>query len=471
MWTLTVLQKIRRTIARHELCPPKSRVLVALSGGSDSVALLWLLRDLATAGELTLAGAAHLNHQLRVSAGRDEEFCRSLGDKAGVRIVLGSADVAAEAARARLSLEDAARRARYAFLAAAAEQVDATCIATGHTLDDQAETLLLKLLRGAGATGLGGIHPRRGNVIRPLLDTTRQELQRELESRGESWVEDETNTDLRNPRNRLRHDVLPRIEEVFGPSARHAIARAAAVARADAQWLDVLAGERYVDLVERTGESVQIDRDGLCALPAPLAQRVLLRSMREGSEGREIGFEHVEAALDVLSRRCTAAEVPGGRWELSGTKLVLVQRRIGGRGPAETLSPFRYELAVPGTVTVREADCQISAEWTGCQSNGQALPVESADAAVIAAAGGLVIRSRRPGDRLRIAGMGGSKKLQDVFVDAKLARADRDRTPVVTTADDRVVWVPGHAISADFGVSGPEHPMILLKFTRLGGKA
>ena len=237
-----VHQEIRRTIRRHGLCPQGSRLLIGLSGGSDSVALTLLLQELSEQDGFTIVSLAHLNHRLRCTATRDEQFCRDLAGRLGLPIVVESIDVGSYAQTQRLSVEDAARRLRYDFFDRSAESLSADRIAVGHTRDDQAETFLLKLIRGAGLTGLAGIYPRRDLVIRPLIEVGRADLRRYLESRGQSWVEDETNDDLENPRNRIRHKVLPEMDLVSNASSAPAIARAAAIVRVYGQWLDELSG-------------------------------------------------------------------------------------------------------------------------------------------------------------------------------------------------------------------------------------
>ena len=207
-------QQIRRTIRRHGLLPPGSRVVVGLSGGCDSVAMTRLLLDLAGNGEFEIAALAHFNHRLRATADRDEAFCRELAQRLALPFVVESAEVAAYAEQHGLSVEDAGRRLRYGFLQRTAAALGANRIAVAHTQDDQAETFLLKLMRGAGLTGLGGIYPRRDIVIRPLLDTARADLRGYLEAAGEPWIEDETNDDISNPRNRVRHRVLPELDRV-----------------------------------------------------------------------------------------------------------------------------------------------------------------------------------------------------------------------------------------------------------------
>jgi tRNA(Ile)-lysidine synthase len=331
-----LLQQVRRTIRRHALCPPGSRVLVGLSGGSDSVALTLVLRELSEHGGFVVAGVAHVNHQLRPEAGRDEQFCREFAARLGVPIHVEVVDVRSYAASQRLSIEDAARRLRYESLRRCAIEIHADRVAVGHTRDDQAETFLLKLIRGAGMTGLGGIYPQRGEVIRPLLEVSRDELRDYLKALGQSWVEDDTNTDLRNPRNRVRHRVIPELNLAAGGDASAAIARAAGLARDDSQWLDELAERRFGAVARKAPQGVDIDAAALDEEPPPIQRRILLRGLRMVADGREIGLEHVESALSVAAGLAGGADVPGARVELRRGKLVLLKRaadetQAGGR--------------------------------------------------------------------------------------------------------------------------------------------
>jgi tRNA(Ile)-lysidine synthase len=326
-----LLQNVRRSIRRYNLLPSGSSVLIGLSGGSDSVALTLVLTELARHGAFRVAGLAHLNHQIRPGAAEDEAFCREFAGRCRLPIVIETADIPAFAASNRLSLEDAGRRVRYEFLRRAADRAGATAVAVGHTRDDQAETVLLKLARGAGLAGIGGIYPRRDSVIRPLLDVSRADLRAFVTSRGETWVEDETNADLTNPRNRIRHRVLPELGAAYGGSPAGALARAAALAREDADCLDRIADDRYSELCVDTGPALAFEAAVLNAEPAAIRRRVLLRALRSRSGGREVGFEHVETALDVASGQSAAADLPGTRVELRAGKLVLVQQDAGSK--------------------------------------------------------------------------------------------------------------------------------------------
>ena len=454
--------RVRRTIQRHGLCPPGSRLLVALSGGSDSVALLHLLHDLATDGGFSVAAVAHVNHHLRATAGRDEAFCRELVGRMGYPLEVAHADVAARARRDALSIEEAARQERYRNLREAAGRYQATAIATGHTRDDQVETLLMKLGRGAGLSGLGGVYPRRDDLIRPLLEVSRGALRDHLQQAGELWVEDETNADLGNPRNRIRHTVVPAIEAALGPAALDAFARATVLAGEDGLWLDSLAAEVLQLLRRVEPDGLAFDQAALLSLPAPLLRRVLLLAMREHVRPAQIGTAHVEAAGLVVAGEASAADSPAGRWELSGSTVVLLSN-------APTVSKaFFCELSVPGGIDVPEAaglmearvEAQVVARVVKAQGEGQAVTVRWTDEVP------LVVRSRRPGDWLRLPA--GRRKLQDVFVDAKVPRAVRDTLPVVTDSAGRVIWVPGYAVSQDFRADSAEGKVILLRFTPKG---
>jgi tRNA(Ile)-lysidine synthase len=309
-------------------------VLVGVSGGADSVALTFILRALSEHGGFSLAGLAHFNHQLRATAVRDQAFCQQLAGELHLPFLTERADVAGYAETQRISLEDAARRLRYDFLERTAAQGGADRIAVGHTLDDQAETVLLKLARGAGLAGLGGIYPQRGTVVRPLLDVTKGELQSYLRDSGRAWIEDETNVDLENPRNRIRHVVLPELERAY-PGASRAMARASEAAREDVKWLEERAQAVFAGLAQPVADGLQLDVARLTVEPKPIVRRVLLIALRALCGNREIGLDHIRVAEEVLNGSQPGADLPGARLELRREMLVLSQQ---GRHRSDTLT-------------------------------------------------------------------------------------------------------------------------------------
>lgn len=437
--------------------------MAALSGGSDSVAQLFLLHDLAAAGEIVLAGAAHLNHQLRPEASRDELFCRTICARLGVPLVVETARVAALAAGAGVSIEVAARRARYAFLERARASCDGAVVAVAHTADDQAETVLLRLLRGAGPHGLRGILLARGTVVRPLLDCTRAALRADLASRGESWVEDATNADVSLPRNRVRHELMPLLAGRFQPAVTRVLARTAEVVAADDALLESLAAAAADDVLAAAPRGLLISTSALSRLPLALARRVARRALERAEAPHAPDLADVEALLAVCRPGGPAAAEPAGiRVERFSKDAVLLI--MGSPAVAPPGLPSR-PLPVPGTVALPElgAGCRLTAVGP-IKTMEEPADLRRRLILKTSVPTPLVVRGRTAGDRIRPRGLGGSKKLQDLLVDRKVPRAERDRVPVVADARGRVVWVIGHAVDADAAASGGEDDVIVLTF-------
>jgi tRNA(Ile)-lysidine synthase len=460
---MSVVSTVRAFAARHRMWQPGTRVLVALSGGSDSVALFLILRELQATDGLEIAAVAHLNHAIRgAAADEDEAFCREIAARHRCRFVSSRVDVPAVARQRRVSIEVAARDARRAFLEEARNQVGADRTATAHTEDDQAETVLLRMVRGTGLRGLAGIAPANGVWIRPLLTIARQDLRDYLGAQVQGWREDTTNADLANPRNRMRHTVLPLLEEHFNPSARKALARLALLARDDDDALGAKAEATAPTVFRVQEETVVVDAARLQALPGALAARVVRLALGTLSGPRGIDFDHVEA-VRAFARGEPASHVPGVRMEHSGTSVVLVGRGAG----RVACPPFRVDLPIPGLVVVPGSGWTLEAEGPierrGGELNG-AGDRALVDAALLDAT--LVVRSRQPGDRLQPLGLNGRKKVQDLFVDRKVSRERRDAVPIVTDRHGQIVWVAGHALSAPFRVTERTNAVVILKLRR-----
>jgi tRNA(Ile)-lysidine synthase len=470
---MSLRDRTRRTIERHALVAPGGRVLVALSGGPDSVALLHVLVDLQSCGDLILAGVAHFNHQLRGDAAdADERFCRELAASLALPIQVGSADVRDEARRTGRSIEDAARTLRYKFLEEAADRLNADAIAVGHSLDDQAETFLLRLIRGSGPRGLASIRPRAGRVIRPLIEIPRAELRQYAQDHRLQWCEDDTNADRSIPRNRVRHELIPYLARDFSPAIVDVLAREAAIALVDEDRLEQEAIDLASSIVLRnTGGTIELAAAALSSLHPALQARVARRVLSIVPGPGHIGFDQIQRLLDLTKGdpKRTSVSLPGRQVERRGDRIVVGPAL--SRGTTEANS-FRVPLSIPGEVTLDGAGWAVSAERA--ESAGEAAAPGSGRAAVVAVAAmpltlPLAVRSRRPGDRFRPLGQIGRKKLQDFLVDRKIPREMRDSLPLVVDGADRIVWVVGQAVAEDFRVTEPARGVILLKARRLGG--
>lgn len=318
-------ERVLQWMQRERLVPAGGRVVAALSGGADSVALTLLLRELAEPGGFVLAGVAHLNHGLRAAADGDEQFCRELAATLGLPIDVERVDVARTARQGRISLEDAGHRERYAFFRRAAARMRADRVATAHHRDDQAETSLMRLIRGAGPDGLAGIRPRAGCVMRPLLHVPRAELRAWLEGRGQPFREDETNRDPAFTRNRVRHELIPFLEARFSPSIASVLARTAEIVRADAEWMDAAVDEVAPAVLSLGERTAAVDAAAVLRQPPALARRLARRAL-EHVAGRRPEFDTVERLLAVVSApggEIREADFPGCRVEWRAARLVI----------------------------------------------------------------------------------------------------------------------------------------------------
>ena len=428
-------------IRKHGLLKAGDQVGIAVSGGADSVALLRLLQHLRQELGVVLS-VVHFNHKLRgAESEEDERFVAELARRHKLELCRESGDVAARAAEKHLSLETAAREMRYRYFRQILLEGRVNRIATGHTLDDQAETVMLKIVRGAGSRGLAGIYPRLrvdgsqfsdASIIRPLLGTRRSELEAYLLALGQSWREDKSNRDLRHMRNRVRHGILPRLERYLNPAVREALAETAEIARAEEEyWESEVA--RVLPLVWRAAVNGGVlSLPTLVALPLALRRRVV-RAASE-SLGLRLDFQHVQEILALGSNRRTV--LPDG-W--------VVARKTRGlefQSEAKTAkkSDYEYRLPVPGSVEVRETESCFEAVLVSGNAAGGYNPEDLINRTLLAAE--LKIRNWRPGDRFWPAHIKAAKKIKDLLQERHVTGLERGLWPVAVSGTE-VVWVRG----------------------------
>jgi tRNA(Ile)-lysidine synthase len=436
--------RVARYIDSEGLFPPGSGVIVGVSGGPDSTALLLILATIAGRRDVALK-AAYFDHQLRgtQAAACEREAVATAADRAGVDLVCGGADVRLLARERKVSLEDAARRARYEFLGRAAEAAGAGFVAVGHTLDDQAETVLLHLIRGAGLAGIAAMAPRSGlplpgfaslALMRPLLEVTRAETTRYCRDAGLSPVDDESNRSPAYLRNRVRSELMPALRQ-YNPGVSAALGRLAAAARGD---LDFLESEAARLLAAADGPE-GLDRELLRSAPAAVRRHAIRQSV-VALLGDAQGFsERHWAALERALAGPTGGRLDMPRSVVAEVMPARLRLRLGAASAGRAALEGVAEISVPGETSI--------GAWRFAAAN-QPLPGASMVAAVDAAGAGpfLTVRSRRAGDRFQPLGLAGTKKLQDFFTDARVPRAERDAIPVFE-AGRGIIWVAGHRIA------------------------
>ena len=377
-------------------------ILCAVSGGVDSMYMLCRLQ-----AEGWQVEAAHFNHGLRgLEADRDEAFVREFCRAQAIPFHAGRGDVSAWAAEKGLGTEEAARELRYAFLEQTADEISAGCIATAHTADDNAETLLFHLARGTGLRGLGGIPPKRGRIVRPILDETRQQAEAWLSEKGIAHAEDSTNASNDYARNRIRHRVTPVLKEINSGFVQN-VSRTARLLRRDEAFLQSLAEEH----LEKHGA----DADALAALPEPVAVRVLQRMA-----DAELSEVHLQALLQ-LARKGGAADLPGLRVERVGKELVF--------DPAP-VPPLQERELNFGETELPEAGLRIRCrEGQGRPNVHTAFTTFSFPRNAIC--GKIKVGPKHPGDRMRPWGRGCSKSLKQLFAEAGVTARQRPAWPVL----------------------------------------
>jgi tRNA(Ile)-lysidine synthase len=440
-----MLEKLRAYIRERELVRPGDRVGVAVSGGADSVGLLRGLLELRDELGVVLS-VVHFNHKIRgAEADADEEFVRQLAARFGLDFHGDSGDATMHAREHKLSLETAARELRYGFFRRLLTNGVLDKVATAHTMDDQAETVLMRLVRGAGTKGLAGIYPVQkvgeASIVRPMLAVRRREVEGHLRALAQDWREDPTNRDLRHLRNRVRHQLLPLLEREFNPGIAEVLSNLAQMAREEQEQRQREVESLLPRVFTSSGEEGGvIRRDALEQHPVATRRR-LLRAACEAL-GIRTEFEHIDGLLRLCSSKGSKGktfELPAG-WRARVAEPELLLEKAGKhRQPRD----YEYPLPVPGEVRLEETGSLVRARVA---AGNQAL-----DRHALAAK--LVIRNWRPGDRFWPAHSKGPKKVKELLQEKGVPQAERAAWPVVVS-NGIIVWVRGLGPPAEFVCDG-----------------
>ena len=463
---------ILEAIRRHQMIVAGDRVGVAVSGGADSVALLLLLEDLQNELGVGLC-VLHLDHGLRGQASdTDAAFVADLARAHALELCSAHEDVAAEAKRNHWNLEDAGRRARNSFFERAVSQGRCTRVAVAHTADDQAETVLARIVRGTGPRGIVGIYPVRGSIVRPLLDVRRADLREYLGMKRQDWREDATNRDTTRLRARLRHELLPLLERDFNPAIVDRLSSLSAIFRDEEVFWNLIVEDRIGALTNEIRGGFSIDVAGLLSPHAPISQnenaaRALSRRIIQGLFAKIAGdsaglqFGHVEDVLHLASASQSGRfiELPHGVNVVRNfDRLEFISRPIAEARSSEgtfseNLRPYQYAVALTSqgvaSIDIPELGlrfCLKAIDWpvresdTTCETG-----VLDADRLTPP----LVLRNWRPGDAYRLPGKRQAQKLKRLFSGARIRISDRERWPVLTSAG-RIAWTRGWPPAAEF---------------------
>lgn len=410
-----MLDKILRFAEKHNMFPESGLILCAVSGGADSVCLLSALCALSAARGFSVA-AIHYNHMLRgAESDRDALFVERICREWDIQLFSSGGDVAAQAKQSGLGIEEAARDMRYAFFYETAEKINASRIATAHTADDNAETVIFHLTRGAGLRGLAGIPPVRGILVRPMLSVTRNEIIEFLAARSLSYVEDSSNSDETYTRNKIRRQVIPVLREI-NPRAAENIAAASELLREDAEYLDSQA-DAFIREKTFLGTAVAAE---LAALPKSLSGRVI----RKLSGG--LSHRHVDTVLELCKRDAASQGIslPSCSVYREYEKIVFSRQDIADGFPSRTLEPGE-------SVTLPELCLKISCEKKVCirKINKSFTTFLFKNDNIC---GNIVIRPRKTGDKMAMTGGNGTKSLKKLFIEKRIPLRKRPLVPVLS---------------------------------------
>lgn len=468
-------RRVLRSIKAQSILQVKDTVVVGVSGGPDSVCLLNILAGLQ--GELSIKlHVAHLNHMLRgAESDADAEYVANLAESLGIPATIARRDVRAYQTLHHCSLEEAAREVRYGFFGQVANSAGASCVALGHTADDQVETVLMHLIRGTGISGLGGMKPvslwrstREGveiKIVRPLLGITREETESYCATHQLAPRRDTSNESPAYLRNRIRGELVPLLKS-YNPNIRATLLRAARSAADDYAWLQQAASRVWAEVVRKEPGGLVLDTKAF-ALLHPALKRHLLRAVLEHLTGNLVDIEavHIESMVETMAKPAgKMLNLPGGLVLSTGYGRAII-------GPGERQGPFpalegEHRLKVPGETLFSgwRVKASISRQQPSKKAQGW-----SADLDLDLVGDELVVRNRRPGDRFQPLGMSQPKKLQDFMVDAKIPRAWRDRIPLVCSPD-RILWVVGWRIDEQVKIASSTQRVLHLEFERLGAE-
>jgi tRNA(Ile)-lysidine synthase len=452
-----LIDEVTATIKKYSMFYEKEKILVGLSGGPDSVCLLYMLNNIKDKFTLDLY-AVYVDHNMRPEETPEEiEFCKRLCKRLNVSFLTKSIDVQAYAKQQGMNRQEAARELRYRIFQETAYEINAHKIALGHTADDQAETVLIRLLRGSGTTGLSGIPPVRKNIIRPLIEIERKEIERFLDERKVDFIVDSSNLKKEYLRNKIRLSLLPMLRGI-NPNIVETLSKTASIFRDEERYFEIIVTKTLMKLISRkTDARIELFLVPFEIMDKVIMRRVLRRAIEETRGLHGISFVHIEDIIELIKNG-----KPGDRLYLPKGIRAIKEYSILILTSEPPVKLSTYTLAIPGETILKEAGILIKAlpvesrksvydPWGVTSQNSglwYTLAIFDADRLILP----LVARPRKNGDFFYPSGFSKRKKLQDFFVDSKVPRDERDRTPIIVSGED-IIWVVGYRGDERFKVT------------------
>lgn len=460
---MIMIEKVKKTINRHQMLDEGDTVVVALSAGADSCALLSVMADLRNEYDLKII-VAHFNHDLRSGESDAEEiFCRNIALKYQLPFKTGK--MASVSVPRGMSPEDYYRKARYRFLDQVATEYKAKKIALGHHLNDQAETVLLNILRGSGMEGLKGILPVRDQrFIRPLIDISRPELMEYLKIKDIQYCNDSSNKSLAFLRNRIRMELIPLLKDGYNPQIEKELAQMAQIISRDHKCLDHYTREILdSENIQKNKHYTSFSAGYFARLPEALKYR-FVKALLEGmtSDGKGIYYSHIHSVVDLARQNHTGKQVslPFGLFAEKQYDIILIKK-----GQTTDKKDYQYSISIPGTVDLKERGIIISARqgWRDeVDFNQRGRFYFDLDEI----RGDLTIRNRRPGDWFEPLGTVGRQKVKKLFIDHKIPRPDRNNVAIL--ADEiSVLWIENMHLSERVKISQKTSRVLILEIKSL----
>ena len=454
---MDVLKQTASTIKKHRMLTGGEKVLIALSGGPDSSCLASVLTELSRELDLTLF-AHYVDHGLRPEETPAEiEQCAALCKSLGIEFTHSIVNVDELVKNQGINKQEAARELRYKALEEAASACGAKRTALGHTLDDQAETFLMRVIRGSGPSGLSGIPPVRGAIIRPLIGTRKPDILEYLREKGIGYAVDSSNLKDKYLRNRLRQSVMPVLEEI-NPSIVDTLGRTTEILADEERYFFIEVTKALMRLItSKADDHIELFLTPLETLDNAIARRVLRRAIAETSSLRRLGYAHIEEILSLVRNG-----KPGDSIDLPHKVKVIKKYSTFLITTAPPVHLETRTMDGPGVLEIKEAGMKLEAQITGSPPDtGVSSNVCVLDAGTVSFP--LTVRARQDGDFFFPQGFGGKrKKLQDFFVDKKVPRFERNSVPVVLSGKD-IIWVAGYRTDERYSVSDATKEYLILK--------